>query len=95
MLSLISRHTEYLLTQYPERIAGYAVAVVGTRRSAYLTQDGSRTYREPAAFVGTKDAASALMCALYATDRDLWRFARLVPVEWERGAYRFITSMGV
>ncbi len=62
----------------------WACAVIGTVRSSYVTAGGTTTYDESEASIGSKDAASALMCGL---DRILFRFAQLVPSIPERCSF--------
>jgi len=78
---LLERHATRLLAGNPEAIAGYAVAILGIKRSAFLMTGGDNTYDERMAFIGNHQAACDLMSLLYSQNRDLWRYARVIPVE--------------
>ncbi len=76
----ITYHTKQCL-ENPEIIQGYALAIVGTKRTAYLTFKGiDTTYDESEAFVGSKKSAIIIMSRLYDQDRELYKYAQLVPV---------------
>ena len=76
----IIHHTKQCL-ENPEIIQGYAVAIVGTKRTAYMDFEGiSTTYDESEAFIGTKKSAISKMSRLYDQDTGLYKYARLVPV---------------
>jgi len=87
MEEAIQNHTVSCLADL-DSIAGFAVAIVGTKRSAYVVaaeHPEQPDYNEEAALVLDRTAASQLMSSLYDTDRNLWKFARLVPVSKKDG----------
>lgn len=59
------------------KIEGYAVAVVGTKRTAYLKKDGETTYNEKDAAILSKSAAITLMNSTRGTD--LYKYTALIP----------------
>ena len=76
----ITHHTKQCL-ENPEIIQGYAVGIVGTKRTAYMTFKGiSTTYNESEAFVGSKESAITKMSCLYDRNTGLYKYAQLVPV---------------
>jgi hypothetical protein len=76
----ITHHTKQCL-ENPEIIQGYAVGIVGTKRTAYMTFKGiSTTYNESEAFVGSKESAITKMSCLYDQNTGLYKYAQLVPV---------------
>jgi len=76
----ITYHTKQCLKN-PEIIQGYAVAIVGTKRTAYMTfKDIDTTYDESEAFVGSKNSASARMSRHHDQNTGLYKYAQLVPV---------------
>ena len=76
----ITNHTEYCLKN-PEIIQGYAVAIVGTKRTAYMMFKGiDTTYDESEAYVDSKKSAISKMSLLYDQDIELYKYAQLVPV---------------
>ena len=76
----ITYHTKQCL-ETPKIIQGYAVAIVGTKRSAYMAFKGvDTTYNESEAFVGSKKSAIAKMSCLYDQNTGLYKYAQLVPV---------------
>ena len=77
---IITSHTKHCLKN-PEIIQGYAVAIVGTKRTAYTTFKGiDTTYDESEAYVGSKKSAIAKMSRLYDQNTGLYKYAQLVPV---------------
>jgi len=76
----IINHTKYCL-ENPEIIQGYAVGIVGTKRTAYMMFKGiNTTYDESEAYVGSKNSASARMSSLHDQNTGLYKYAQLVPV---------------
>ena len=76
----IIHHTKQCL-ENPEIIQGYAVAIVGTKRTVYMTFKGiSTTYDESEAYMSSKKSAISKMSFLYDQDMGLYKYARLVPV---------------
>lgn len=61
-----------------EDVRGWVVAIVGTKRTAYLN-GLSPVYDERQASVMSKPDACGVMNKLYGIERSLWRFAMLVP----------------
>jgi len=87
MEEAIRNHTISCLAD-PDSIAGFAVAIVGTKRSAYVVDvehPEQPDYKEEAAVVLDRTGASRLMSSLYDADRNLWKFSRLVPVSKKDG----------
>lgn len=76
--SKFKEHLEKSLC-FPDDITGYCVAIVGTKRSAYLLSDLSTTYKEDNALILQKKEATELMISLLPERRLLWKYARLVP----------------
>ena len=62
-------------------IVGWAVCIVGSKRSAWLDADGriTRDEREACKHV-SKDDASKQMNEWFHENSELWRYMRLVPV---------------
>ena len=76
----ITNHTEYCLKN-PDIIQGFAVGIVGTKRTAYMAFKGiSTTYDETEAYIASKGSAISKMSLLYDQDIDLYKYAQLVPV---------------
>ena len=68
-----------------ENIVGWAVCIVGVKRSAWLDENGRITREEKEACKHlTKDKASKQMNEWFYEDRDIWRYMRLVPVVDEK-----------
>lgn len=85
---MVTKHAIDMLSD-PEDIKGYAVCVVGTRRSAYLDENAEPTYNEAKAAVTSKAGAINLMNKIYGST--MYKYAMLVPVS----KTKYINSYGL
>ena len=72
-----------------ESIVGWAVCIVGEKRSAWLDENGRITREEKdACKYESKDDASKQMNEWFYDDREIWRYMRIVPVVSEEVFHR-------
>ena len=79
MKEYIEKWTAALLKE-PDRIIGYAVSIVGNKRSGWVNYQGQVTYNEREVVPLNKKEATSLMSSFYEKERQLWRYMRLVPI---------------